>query len=167
MRLIRTLFAAFAAFAAVAAVLLAAPHLATAGTTTPFTAEITAQASFAETPVPGVLSLTGTGGGHASHLGRVTLSTTETLDFVTSPGTLVSRDGRMVMVAANGDELHWSYEGTGALPDEEGISEFTGTFVITGGTGRFSEATGGGTFQGTGSTATGVATVSYSGAIAY
>lgn len=161
MRLIRTLLAVFAA------VLMTVLPAAGAATTTPFKSDITAQASFAETPVPGIFTLTGSGAGYASHLGKVTLTTTETLDFVTSPGSLVIRDGRMVMVAANGDELRWAYEGIGSLPDADGISELTGTFVITGGTGRFADATGGGTFLGTGSTVTGVATVSYQGTIAY
>ena len=161
MRLIRILIAALAA------VLLAAPPVATAATTRPFSSDFTAQASFAETPVPGVLTVTTSGAGHASHLGRITLSTTETLDFVTTPGTLVIRDGRLVMVAANGDELSWSYEGTASTPDEDGDSSLTGTFVITGGTGRFSGATGGGTFEGSGNAVTGVATLAYRGTIAY
>ena len=161
MRLIRILIAALAA------VLLAAPPVATAATTRPFSSDFTAQGSFAETPVPGVLTGTSSGSGHASHLGRITLSTTETLDFVTTPGTLVIRDGRLVMVAANGDELYWSYEGTASTPDEDGDSSLTGTFVITGGTGRFSGATGGGTFEGSGNAVTGVATLAYRGTIAY
>lgn len=164
MRLIRTLPAMLAA---AAAVLLTTPPVVTAATTTPFKSDITAQASFAETPVPGVLTVTGSGVGHASHLGNVTVSTAETLDFVTSPGSLVIRDGTMVMVAANGDELHWAYEGAGSLPDAQGISAFSGTFLVTGGTGRFADATGSGTFHGTGSTITGVAIVSYHGRIAY
>ena len=164
MRLIRTFLAAVASLTAV---LLAVPPVALAATTTPFRSAITAQASFAETPVPGVLKVTTSGVGHASHLGKVTLTTTETLDFVTSPEGLVVRDGRMVMVAANGDELHWDYEGTGSLPDDEGASTLTGTFVITGGTGRFEYATGSGTFEGTGNAVTGVAIVFYRGTIAY
>ena len=164
MRLIRLLLAILAA---AAAVLLTTPPVATAATTTPFKSEITAQASFAETSFPGVLTLTGSGVGHASHLGNVTVATTETLDLVTSPGGLVIRDGRMVMVAANGDELLWAYDGVGSLPDAQGVSTFSGTFLITGGTGRFADATGGGTFQGTGNTITGVAIVSYQGTIAH
>jgi hypothetical protein len=164
MRLIRTLLAILAA---VAAVLLTTPPVATAAATTPFKSEVTAQASLAETPVPGVLTLTGSGVGHASHLGNVSVSNTETLDFVTSPGGLAIRDGRMVMVAANGDELHWAYEGAGSLPDTQGVSAFSGTFLVTGGTGRFADATGSGTFYGTGDTVTGVANVAYHGTIAY
>jgi hypothetical protein len=161
MRLIHTLLAALAA------VLLAAPSVATAAITTPLRFDFTAQASFAETSVPGVFTVTTSGVGHASHLGRITVSTTETLDFVTSPGTLLVRDGRLVMVAANGDELHWTYEGTGSLPDADGESVLTGTFVITGGTGRFSDASGGGTFGGSGNAVTGLASLSYRGTIAY
>jgi hypothetical protein len=164
MHLSRTIFAALVTLTAV---LLGAPPVATATTTTPFKSEITAQSSISETPVPGVLTLTGSGVGHASHLGKVTLSTSETLDFAASPGSLVIQDGQMVMVAANGDELRWAYEGIGLLPDEQGISEFTGTFVITGGTGRFTDAAGSGTFQGTGNAVTGLAIVSYQGTIAY
>ena len=111
--------------------------------------------------------MTTSGVGHASHLGKVTLSTTETLDFVTTPGTLLVQDGRMVMVAANGDELRWAYEGTGSAPDEQGVSTLTGIFLVTGGTGRFADATGSGTFTGTGNAVTGVAIVSYRGSIAY
>ena len=159
MRLIRTLVAALAL------VLLTAPAVATAATPTPFKSDFTAQASFAETPVPGVFTVTTAGVGHASHLGKITLSTSETLDFATSPGTLLVLDGQSVMVAANGDELYWAYEGTGSLPDEHGNSVLSGTFVITGGTGRFSDATGGGTFQGSGNAVTGVASLSYRGAI--
>jgi glutamate dehydrogenase/leucine dehydrogenase len=71
------------------------------------------------------------------------------------------------MIAANGDELRWTYEGTGSLPDEDGDSTLTGTFVISGGTGRFSDATGSGTFQGTGNAVTGAASLSYRGTISY
>lgn len=159
-RLLRILLVAFAA------VVLVAPA-GTAGTATPFKSTFTAQASFAPTQTPGVFAGTGSGAGRASHLGRVTLSSTETLDFAASPGSVLVREGRMVTVAANGDELHWTYDGTGSLPDENGAVTLSGTFVITGGTGRFSDASGGGTFQGVGNVGTGVASLSYEGAISY
>jgi hypothetical protein len=143
--------------------LVAPPVLAAAPT--PFKAEIALQASFVPTTTPGVLAGTTSGAGHASHLGRVTLTSTETLDVTASPGRLTVRDGRMVMVAANGDELHWSYSGGGPLPDANGESALTGTFVITGGTGRFETASGGGTAEGVGNVVTGIATFSYRGTI--
>jgi hypothetical protein len=97
----------------------------------------------------------------------VTLSATETLDFATSPGVIVVRDGRMVLVAANGDELHWSYAGTGSLPDTDGDTAITGSFVISGGTGRFDDATGEGTIEGTVRTSTGLVSVTYQGTVSY
>jgi hypothetical protein len=159
MRLIRVLIAL------VASVLLTASLAEAATSGAPFKADLTLQASFAGTPVPGVFAVTTSGAGHASHLGRVTASSTETLDFASSPGSTVLRDGRMVLVAANGDELHWMYVGTGSPPGEQGISTISGTFMITGGTGRFSDATGNGVIHGAANAATGVVSVSYRGAI--
>jgi hypothetical protein len=153
--------------ASLAALLLTATPAAAASIATPFKSDATLQASLAPTSVPNVFTGMLTGAGHASHLGRVTLSLTETLDFASSPGIIVVRDGRMVMVAANGDELHWTYEGTGSLPDAEGNTVINGSFVITGGTGRFTDATGTGTIQGSVDTFTGVVSVTYLGTITY
>src|SRR4029079_2675925 len=102
--------------AALAVLVLSAATVATASTTMPFKSDASLQSSLSPTPVPGVFTGTLTGTGHASHLGRVTLSATETLDFSSSQGVIVVRDGRMVLVAANGDELHWTYAGTGSMP---------------------------------------------------
>jgi hypothetical protein len=156
-----------AAFLALGASMALVAPAALASAPTPFKAEITLQASFTPTTAPGVLSGTTSGAGHASHLGRVTLTSTEVLDLTAAPGRLTVRDGHMVMVAANGDELHWSYGGGGPLPDANGDSDLTGTFVITGGTGRFEDAVGGGTAEGAGSVVTGIASFSYRGTITY
>jgi hypothetical protein len=154
--------AAAALTAAVGFVAPAAP----AAAETPFKSRLTAHAVFVPTSTPGVLAGTVSGAGHATHLGRVTLATTEIIDFASSPGTLLILDGRMVMVAANGDELRWSYSGTGTLPpDADGNIALSGTFVITGGTGRFSDASGSGTFTGVGGPSS--ASVYYLGTITY
>ena len=153
-----------AAFLALGASLaLVAP----AAAQTPFKSEFTLQASFSPTTTPGVFFGTTSGAGQASHLGRVTLTSTEILDLTASPGRLTVRDGQMVMVAANGDELHWRYSGGGPLPDANGDSPITGTFVITGGTGRFADASGGGTVEGMASVVTNIASLSYRGSITY
>jgi hypothetical protein len=146
-------------------VLLLAPP-ATAEAQRPFRAEFTGQAVFTPTSTPGVLVGAISGEGRAAHLGQVAVSSSELLDFVTAPGSLLIRDGRMVVVAANGDELRWSYEGGGPAPGADGIAEFSGTFVVTGGTGRFADAAGEGTFHGVGSLAGG-ASLSYTGTITY
>lgn len=54
----------------------------------------------------------------------------------------------LVFVAANGDQLFATYAGT-LEPQPEGPHAVKGHFVVTGGTGRFAGATGGGTFEGT------------------
>jgi hypothetical protein len=133
---------------------------------TPFKSEFTLQASFSPAG-NGIFFGTTSGAGHASHLGRVTATSTEILDFTASPGRLTVRDGQLVMVAANGDELHWSYGGGGPLPDANGETHITGTFVIAGGTGRFSGASGGGTVEGVASVVTNIVSLSYRGTITY
>jgi hypothetical protein len=76
--------------------------------------------------------------GNSSHLGRFTGTATEVLyapDYV-------SFTVYTTQVAANGDELFATYEGS--FIDADGDS--VGTFEITGGTGRFAGASGSGTF---------------------
>ena len=153
-------------FVAVTALLLSTAPAATAAQPVPFRAEFSLDGSFVPTAAPGVFAGTGSGTGRATHLGKVTLSTSELVDFTASPGSGTIRGGEMVMVAANGDELYWDYSGNGLLPDADGVVSFGGTFTITGGTGRFSDATGGGTFEGEGNVA-GDAVVSYEGTIEY
>jgi hypothetical protein len=76
--------------------------------------------------------------GQATHLGRFTgearhCTNNETGEFV---------DGVVVMIAANGDELHGTYAGA-FLPDlPDGTSRTTGLHEYDGGTGRFANATG-------------------------
>lgn len=70
--------------------------------------------------------------GKASHLGRFTRSESLHIDF--SSKTL---SGTITFWAANGDELYVSLEGRLVGP-----AEAAGTYTVTGGTGRFSGATG-------------------------
>lgn len=56
--------------------------------------------------------------------------------------------GNLTLTAANGDELFISYHATTPYPDPAtGAFNPAGTFTITGGTGRFANATGGGTLS--------------------
>ena len=151
--------------AVLAALVLTAP-LAGAVALTPFRSEFAIEATFIPTATPGVLAGTTSGAGRATHLGRVTTSTTETLDFTASAtGAALIREGLMTMVAANGDELHWAYSGTASAPGATGDVDLGGTFTVTGGTGRFATATGGGTFTGSASVVTGLGLLSYQGTI--
>lgn len=151
--------------AALASVMATALPVPAAAATTPFTADVALHASLAATPQPGVFTATTAGAGQASHLGQVTYASTETLDFATAPGSTVVRDGRSVMVAANGDELHCTYAGTGSPPGKDGSSAITGTYIITGGTGRFSDAVGDGTIDGSANAVTGILRLTYGGTI--
>jgi hypothetical protein len=91
---------------------------------------------------PGGFKLDVPGGGRATHLGDCTW---HALMWVYGDQT---QDGDMVFTAANGDELHGSFVGTGH-PDTAGVSHFQGTYEFDGGTGRFEHATGAGAYWGT------------------
>lgn len=89
------------------------------------------------TPTPGspilIRHLEGTG--TASHLGRFTMVGTITLNLATASGT-----GTGVYTAANGDELQVTSTGQAVLAG--GIATVTEHVTVTGGTGRFADATG-------------------------
>jgi hypothetical protein len=74
--------------------------------------------------------------GNATHLGRFTRFETAIL----KPDGSVS--GSIDYVAANGDELFTTFSGSFVNP-----TTATGTYTITGGTGRFEGATGTATFE--------------------
>jgi len=79
--------------------------------------------------------------GTVSHLGLSRLYTTHVPNLETGQLT----DGTFELVAANGDRIQGTYTGAAAYdaehPDE--LAHGTATFVVSGGTGRFSGATGG------------------------
>ena len=93
-------------------------------------------------PCPGALPL---GSGQASLLGKFTSNTDDQYVLVGSNG--FSWTGTGTIVAANGDKLFTSVSGTGTF----GTPIHTmGVTTITGGTGRFADATG--TLTGTSAT---------------
>jgi len=81
--------------------------------------------------------------GRATHLGLYTAFAVIT-NIPQGPGEPPKFEGVITMVAANGDQLDFHYFGvtTQILPIREG----EGTYEITGGTGRFAEASGQGAF---------------------
>jgi hypothetical protein len=82
------------------------------------------------------------GGGPVTHMGKTKQSGTLTLEAPIAPG-IFPGFGSVTITAANGDQLTFDYEGLLNAATGEG----TGTFTFTGGTGRFADATGGGTFD--------------------
>jgi hypothetical protein len=91
-----------------------------------------------------------TGSGNISHLGSVTITGSHRTEFIFSGGKLVSSlilDGQATITAANGDEIFIAYSGTG-VPTANGFND-TFSYTITGGTGRFSGASGSGVITST------------------
>ena len=87
-------------------------------------------------PGPGGITLSGVAEGQATHLGRFTREEQILLDPVTNAFV-----GTIVFTAANGDRLLCTL--TGRFTS---LTEATGRYTFTGGTGRFETASGGADF---------------------
>ncbi|HEX6598534.1 MAG TPA: hypothetical protein VF034_04370 [Gemmatimonadaceae bacterium] len=98
---------------------------------------------------------TESGTGIAEHMGKVTWSSTEVANFCVDPSDPATAlvTGTMIVTAANGDLVTQSYTTTVNADFGAGTLTATGNYVVTGGTGRFTGATGGGTVDVTGSLA--------------
>lgn len=129
---------------------------------------LTATVSFSSVVTPrgpGEVQVAMSGTGNASHLGKITYNSTEIADFFTNPGKITVHDGHFVIVAANGDEVHGEAGTLGDLPDASGNTQFVGVFRIVGGTGRFANASGGGTIRVIANLYAGIGTILLDGAI--
>jgi hypothetical protein len=107
-----------------------------------------------------------TGQGDSPQLGRVVLIAT---DCITQVGTSFNfSDGKLIIMNAGGDQIFANYSGQ-FVPTGNGPEfVFSGaTFQITGGTGRYAKASGGGSLQGGENIVTGVGTMKASGTISY
>jgi hypothetical protein len=80
-----------------------------------------------------------TGYGQSSHLGKSTFVAYSTVNLSTPPPFQVS--GTAIFTAANGDAFYTSVTGT-AMPNGQGANNVVINSIITGGTGRFKNATG-------------------------
>jgi hypothetical protein len=83
-----------------------------------------------------------TGGGPVTHMGDTKQSGWLVLEAPVAPG-IYPGYGAVTITASNGDQLTFNYDGFLNAATGEG----TGNFTFTGGTGRFADATGGGTFD--------------------
>lgn len=85
-----------------------------------------------------------TASGTATHLGK--WKQDGTLSFMPNPNnpTIINANGDSTFTAANGNELQVLFDDT-ALDTTTGIA--TGTFLFSGGTGRFEEAQGSAKFE--------------------
>jgi hypothetical protein len=94
---------------------------------------------------PCTLANSETGSGNAIHLGLITWSDTETVQFLSCPppGSAIAVTGNFKIVAANGDEIDGTFETTGTLDSINGV-DVQGPYKFLSGTGRFSNVTGSG-----------------------
>lgn len=107
------------------------------------------------------------GWGVVTHLGRVEWEQTHCTHMDFDAGLGWVEDGLGTMTAANGDILYVSYDVTFTF-DEQYSYLTIQSWEVTGGTGRFAGATGGGTGVGLGDYAVAFVTVSqWAGSIAY
>ena len=90
-------------------------------------------------------------------------------DCITPSGTSFTFSaGKMIVLTVAGDQIFADYSGQ-FVPTGEGTKFVfsNATFQVTGGTGKFSKATGGGTLNGGEDMATGQGTIKLSGKISY
>jgi hypothetical protein len=108
----------------------------------PFKASLTGNAHLSLTDDPSVLRNDETGVGTATHLGLFTWADIEFADFDEVPRG-VAVVASFNMTAANGDQLFGTFTSTGYFADAQTLV-IHGSYEFTGGTGRFTEATGSG-----------------------
>lgn len=108
----------------------------------PFKASLTGNAHLSPTDDPSILRNDETGVGNATHLGLFTWADVEFADFDEVPGG-VAVVASFTMTAANGDRLFGTFTSTGYFADAETLV-IHGSYLFTGGTGRFADATGSG-----------------------
>ena len=169
--MIRRSFAASTLRVALSAAAIAVATTAVAGpTNVPFKATFVTQEQLHPDPAvcqtaPYLVGVT-TLSGHASHLGATTGVSSDCVT-PTSPYTFSFANGKLTATAANGDELRAEYSGTLSPTATPPIFAVAGSYRITGGTGRFSGASGSGTLQGIENIQTGQGQLQLSGAISY
>lgn len=113
-----------------------ATRSAVAGHETPFKGRLEGAYTLAF-PSPLVLLVEGAGTGNATQLGQFTFDYDEVVDLSTGTGT-----GTYEFTAANGDTLSAAWTGAGFPTDDPTVLRIVEDAVISGGTGRFANASG-------------------------
>jgi hypothetical protein len=146
----------FLAAFALLALMIALPQGALAQSLVPFQATMTE--TFTVVPCdPNVICGPITGSGQATHLGKTSESSEVFVDLLSNPGPTsdcpigatnhFAETRTVTLSSANGDQITLAL--TGQSCDSSATPGFTGiasdTWVVTGGTGRFTGATGSGT----------------------
>jgi len=93
-------------------------------------------------------TVTLTGTGNFEHMGLTTISATATMTGVASCGGFTATE-QDVYTAANGDAINLAISDVICSTSSPGVFQVTGSFTVAGGSGRFADASGSGTIQGT------------------
>jgi len=146
--------------------LVVAPRVAEADSVVPFKSTI----AITESIQPGsptcflVGNISGTG--LASHLGKITLVSSDCINPLNEAGTAFSFfSNQLVLSVSNGDQIIAVY--SGILTIEGTVGVISGGYQIVGGTGRYAQATGAGTVQGVEDPLTGAGNIQLTGTISY
>jgi hypothetical protein len=130
---------------------------------TPFKGSFQAQENyvFDLESVPPTRAVDGSGSGHATHLGRFTMSYEHLVDLSRRAGV-----GSAHFIAANGDSIFTEITSQAAPTEAPGIVRVVEEHTIVEGTGRFAGATGSFILDRLVDTATGITSGSFVGTIA-
>ena len=106
-----------------------------------------------------------TGTGKSTHMGNISVTASDCITPVDTHYTFI---GKLTLTAANGDKLTGDYSGSLVPTDTALVYSFSdATFQITGGTGRFSKASGSAELQGSQDIKTGKGKMEAEGTISY
>jgi hypothetical protein len=96
--------------------------------------------NFTSSPTsPGIIAISANGIGNLTNVGNLSFQLQKTLD---TTGKVPLFSGTFTMTAVSGDTLTGTYAAVGAAPDAGGFGTFSGQITVTGGTGRFQNASG-------------------------
>jgi hypothetical protein len=96
--------------------------------------------NFTGTPIsPGMVSISANGIGELTNVGNLSFQLQKTLDTTVKVPTF---SGTFTITAENGDTLTGTYAGVTSGADSNGYGTFSGQITVTGGTGRFQNASG-------------------------
>jgi hypothetical protein len=103
------------------------------------------------------------GSGYATHLGQIQESGLAKVDLASNVGGCSNDSGSFTFTAANGDQITLETAGQNCSSGTTAISH--DSYTVTGGTGRFSGASGSGTGTAIINLASGTSVATYSGVL--
>jgi hypothetical protein len=160
-------FSKHAAISVFAVAAITAPTFALAGpTNVPLKMSAVTQEQTGYTPnCPSKFGGTTTGTGKSTHLGKISFTAS---DCVTPMEDHFTFKGKLTITAANGDKITGDYSGSFIPLNTPPIYSLSDAkFEITGGTGRFSNASGSADLQGSQNIQTGKGKIEADGTISY